>query len=127
MESLPLVLLLGAMLAASAAAIGSNALNRVQRLTSEQRAINSFNNFVEQCQMLCAGGVGDSKVVELDLGEGKIALRGNLVQLLVGKTVKGFLLPLSVSAASDELYSGTYVLKVYRRADGLFLIKVEGI
>ncbi|MFH1821765.1 MAG: hypothetical protein ABH852_04930, partial [Methanobacteriota archaeon] len=68
MESLPIALLLGTLLAASTVAIGAACLERVQRMGERQRVIDSFDLFVERAEFLSAGGMGSTQLVELDLG-----------------------------------------------------------
>jgi hypothetical protein len=75
-ESLPVALLLGAVLGASTLAIGFTCLDQAQRLDERQRAIDGFNLFIERARMLSAGGVGSVQLVELELGECKIVLDG---------------------------------------------------
>ncbi|MGC8817466.1 MAG: hypothetical protein ACP5PX_06680 [Candidatus Hadarchaeum sp.] len=126
-ESLPVIIMIGAMLAVSSVSIGIDVINRTQRMIDRQRAINSFNLLVEQSQILCAGGVGNSKIVELQLGDGIIILKGNLVQLLSGDSIRTELLPLPISADENELRSGFYLLMICQGVDGRFFIKIEGI
>lgn len=125
-ESLPIVMMIGALLAAGTVSIGIEAIGRAQRMSDLQRAVESFNLFVEQSRILCAGGLGESRLVEMELGEGRIALKGNLVQLLVRGTVRSELLPLPISGVENELGNGSYLLRICQR-DGVCFIKVEEV
>jgi len=125
-ESLPVMLLMGMMLAASTIAIGMDCLDRVQRMSARQRAVDSFNIFVERAQLLSAGGAGNVRLVELDLGGGSIILDGNLVQLLAGDTVvRSEVLSLRLFADQNELRSGNYIMEACLGDDGRLFIKVE--
>ncbi|MGQ9787791.1 MAG: hypothetical protein ACUVQM_00525 [Candidatus Hadarchaeaceae archaeon] len=123
-ESLPVVVLIGAILTAGTVSIGVEAISRAQRMTTQRRAIESFDLFVEQSRILCAGGLGDSRFVYIELGDGLIVLKGNIVQLLIGGTARSELLPLPVLESENELRSGIYFLQVCRGVCGFF-IKVE--
>lgn len=124
MESLPVIIMIGAILAAGTVSIGIEAISRAQRMSSQRRAIEGFNLFVEQSCILCAGGLGDSRLVDIELGDGLIVLKGNIVQLLIGGTVRSEVLPLPILASENELRSGSYLLRVCREGSGFF-IKVE--
>lgn len=125
-ESLPVVVMLGAIIAAGTVALGIETISRAQRMAQFQRAVGSFNLFVEQCRLLCAGGLSESKLVEIELGDGKIALKGNLVQLLIEGTVRTELLPLPIFGEEDELRNGSYLLRVCQQG-GVFFIKIEEV
>ncbi|MEM3420784.1 MAG: hypothetical protein QW315_00800 [Candidatus Hadarchaeum sp.] len=125
-ESLPVVVMLGAIMAAGTVALGIETISRAQRMAQFQRAVESFDLFVEQCRLLCAGGLSDSRLVEIELGDGKIALKGNLVQLFIEGTVRTELLPLPIFGGENELRSGSYLLRICQQ-NGVFFIKIEAV
>lgn len=125
-ESLPVVLLLGAMLGASTLAIGIACLDQAQRLSEKQRAIDGFNLFIERTRMLSAGGVGSIQFVELKLGEGSIILDGESVQLVIGEEiVRSDVIPLPISAPESQLGSGSYLIELKRGADGRCFLELQ--
>jgi len=129
-EALPVVLLLGAVLAASTLAIGTACLNRVQRLGERQRAIESFNSFVERARMASAGGVGNVQQVELELAGGKLVFDSNLVQLIYGEEVlRSETLPLHVmqDGGGFEIGTGSYAIELLRGIDGEYFLEVWGL
>ena len=125
-ESLPVMLLLGAVLGASTLAIGLTSFDRAQRLDKRQRAIDSFDLFVERALILSAGGVGSVQMVELELGEYKIVLDGKLVRLVADEElVRSDVLPIPVSAPVFQLGSGAYLIGLKRGADGKCFLELE--
>ncbi len=125
-ESLPVVLLLGAMLGASTLAIGVACLDQAQRLGNRQRAIDGFNLFVERARMLSAGGVGSIQLVELELGESSIILDGKFVQLVMdGEVIRSDVLLLPISAPEPQLGSGSYLIELKRGADGRCFLELR--
>ena len=127
-ESLPIALLLGAMLAASTVAIGAACLERAQRMSERQRVVDSFNIFVERAQILSSGGFGGTQLVELELGDGSIRVEGRLVQLLAGDAVvRSEIVPLEMLVDGNGLRSGSYIMEIGRTADGRFIINVEAV
>lgn len=127
-ESLPIVLLLGAVLGASTLTIGAACLDQSQRLSVRQRAIDSFNHFVERAWMVSVGGVGNVQLVGLELGDGKLAVDGELVQLQIdGEVVRSDVLPLSISAPNPELSSGGYLIELKRGTDGECFLEVQEV
>ena len=129
-ESLPVVLLLGAVLAAFTLAIGTACLDRAQRLGERQHAIESFNLFVELARMTSAGGIGSIQQVELELNGGKLVVNVNLVQLTYGEEVlRGEILPLPIvlDGGGFEVGAGSYAIELRRDGeDGCFL-EVRGL
>lgn len=128
-ESLPVVLLLGAVLAASTLAIGTTCLDRAQRLGERQHAIESFNSFVEQARMASAGGIGSIRQIELGLNGGKLVVDMNLVQLTYGEEIlRSEILPLSVvlDGGGFEIGAGNYTIELRDSEDGYFL-EVRGL
>jgi hypothetical protein len=127
-ESLPVVLLLGIALAACTLGLGFRCLGDVQTLGGRQRAIESFDTFVERARMVSAGGVGSAQQVELELGGGKITIDAELVQLSIGEEVlRSEILPLSIRADNaEELCSGIYVIELQRDAEDGYFLEVEG-
>ena len=129
-ESLPVVLLLGAVLAASTLAIGAACLDRVQRLGKRQRAIESFNSFVERTRMASTGGVGSVQQVELELAGGELVVDANLVQLIYGDEVlRSETLPLPVvqEGGRFEIGTGSYVIELRRDSEDEYFLKVRGL
>lgn len=127
-ESLPITLLLGVVLGASAIAIGVTCLDRTQRLSERQRAIDSFNLLVEHAKIISAGGMGSVQLVELDLGDSSILVDGEHVQLLTGGAVtRSEIIPLQMSFDGEQLRSGSYLLELERLASGRYVIRVEEV
>lgn len=129
-ESLPVVLLLGAVLAASTLAIGTACLHRVQRLEEQQRAIESFNSFVERACMVSTGGVGNLQQVELELAGGKLVLDSHLVQLIYGEELlRSETLPLPVvqDGGGFEIATGSYAIELLRGGEGEYFLEVWGL
>lgn len=127
-ESLPVVLLLGAVLAASTLAIGTACLDRVQRLDERKRAIVSFNAFVERARMVSTGGVGSVQRVELELTGGKLVLNANLVQLIYGgEVLRSETLPLPVVQDNGgfEISTGSYAIELLRGGEGGYFLEVR--
>ncbi|HID60785.1 MAG TPA: hypothetical protein EYP46_02865 [Hadesarchaea archaeon] len=118
-ESLPVVLLLSAVLGASTLGIGLACLDQARRLSERQQAIDAFNTFTERVRMLSASGVGSAQLVEVNTGEGVIVLDENLARLVVGdEIVRSDFLPLPVLASASQLDSGSYLIELKRGADG---------
>lgn len=125
-ESLPIALLLGAVLGVSTLAIGFACLDQTQRLNERQWAIDGFNIFIERARMLSAGGVGSVQLVEFELGEYKIILEGELIQLVTGEeVVRSDVLPIPVSTSASQLGTGTYLIELKRGADGKCFLGLE--
>ena len=125
-EALPVALLLGAVLGASTLAIGFACLDQAQRLNERQRAIDSFNFFVERARMLSAGGVGSVQLVEFELVGCKIILDEKLIQLVTGEeVVRSDVLPMPVSAPASQLSTGTYLIELKHGADGKCFLELE--
>lgn len=119
-ESLPVVLLLGTALAACALGLGVESIARAQSLDERQRAIESFNTFVERARITSAGGLGSEQWVELELAGSKLVFDANLVQLVIGEEVlRSEILPLPIVLDSDgdEIGEGGYAIEL-RRAPG---------
>jgi len=127
-ESLPITLLLGVIIGASAITIGTACLDRMQRLNESQRAIDSFNLLVEQAKIISAGGLNSIQLVKLDLGDGSILLDGEHLQLLTGGAVTlSEIIPIPMSFDGEQLRSGSYLLKLERLASGQYIIRVEEV
>jgi hypothetical protein len=125
-ESLPVALLLGTVMGASTLAIGFACLDQTRRLNERQRAIDSFNIFVERAQMVSTGEVGNACPVELELGECMIALRGKLVQLVAGgEVIRSDVLPIPFYLSVPWLGSGTYEIGLMRWLDGKYFLTVR--
>jgi hypothetical protein len=123
-ESLPVVLLLGAVLAASTLAIGTACLDE------RQRAIESFNIFVERARMASTGGIGSVQQVELELTGGKLVVDANLVQLIYGEEVlRSETLPLPVvqDGGGFEIGTGSYAIELLRGGEGGYFLEVRGL
>lgn len=118
-ESLPVVLLLGTVMGASTLAIGFACLDQARRMNERQRAIDSFNIFIERARMVSTGGAGSTRLVELELGECVIVLRGELVQLVAGgEILRSDVLPLPFYFSVPLLSSGSYRISLWRWLDG---------
>jgi len=86
-EGLPVVLLLGAILGASALALGFKAMGRAADTEARQRAIRSFDEFTERARIVALGGVGSTQQVELELDGTQMIFDGRLVQLVDGDEI----------------------------------------
>lgn len=127
-ESLPVVLLLGTMLAVCALGLGVEAMARAQSLGERQRAIESFNTFVERAHMASAGGLGNQQWVELELSGGKLVIDANLVQLVVGEEVlrsKILSLPVVLDGGGDEIGEGSYAIELRRGSEGEYFLGIR--
>lgn len=128
MESLPVALLLGTVLGASTLAIGLSCLDQAQRMSERQRAIDSFNGFIERARMLSAGGVGSVQSVELELGGGMIIVEGKTVQLVLdGNLVRSEVLSLPLSTPELQLVSGDYLIELERGLNGGCFFELRGL
>ena len=129
-ESLPVVLLLGTVLAASTLAIGTACLDRVQRLGERQHAIESFNTFIERARMASAGGIGSIQQVELELNGGKLVVDVNLVQLTYGEEVlrsETLPLPITLESRGFEIGAGSYTIELQRDGENGYFLEVRGL
>ena len=129
-ESLPVVLLLGILLAASTLAIGTTCLDRAQRLGERQHAIESFNTFVERAHMASAGGIGSIQQVELELNGGKLVVDVNLVQLTYGEEVlrsETLPLPIVLEGGGFEIGAGIYAIELQRDGENGYFLEVRGL
>lgn len=125
-ESIPVALLLGTALAACTLALGVVCTNRVQVLSEKQRAVDSFNSFVERARISSAGGLGSMQLVELELGGGKVVVDNKLVQLVMGEEVlRSEILSLPISASESELSSGNYSIELERDGDGEYFLRMR--
>jgi len=127
-ESLPVVLLLGAALAASTLAIGTVCLDRAQRLGERQHAIESFNSFVERARMASAGGIGVTQQVELGLKGSKIVVDANIVQLTYADEVlrsEILPLPIALDGGSFEIGTGSYSIELQRDGEKEYFLEVR--
>jgi len=106
-EGLPVVLLLGAILGASALALGFKAMGRAADAEARQQAIRSFNEFTERARIVALGGVGSTQQVELELSGAKMLFNSRLVQLVDGDEIlKSEVIQLPIAAPMDKLDSG---------------------
>jgi len=129
-ESLPVLLLLGIVLAACALGLGMEAMARAQSLGERQRAIESFNTFVERARMASAGGLGSERWVELELSGGKLVVDANLVQLIYGEEVlRSEILPLPVvlNGGDFEIDAGSYAIELRRDDKDGYFLEVRGL
>ncbi len=129
-ESLPIVLLLGAMLAASTLGIGTTCIDRTQRLDERQHAINSFNSFVERARIISAGGIGSIQQVELELNRGKLVFDAKLVQLTYDEEVlRSEILPLPIvlEGGGFKIGAGSYSIKLQRDDEYGYFLEVRGL
>jgi len=114
------MLLLSVALGASAIAIGVACLGQLERASSKQRAVESFNRFTEEATLLSAEGVGGTRSIDLGLGAARITTDGKLAELALENQVLSVVaLPLPVSA--PELSEGTYIMELKRGSTGLFI------
>ncbi len=114
-EGLPVVLLLGAILGASALALGFKAMGRAADAETRQQVIRSFNEFTERVRIVSLGGVGSVQQVELDLSGAQILFDGRLVQLVDGDEVlKSEVIQLPIVASMNRLDGGRYSMALKR-------------
>ena len=122
-ESLPVVLLLGLVLGASALGLGVSCLQRAKTLADEQRALSDFEEFVLKARQISSGGVGSWQRVRFELPESAIVLEGRLAQLLwKGEVRAAELLPLPVASETPRIERGVYLFELRRGTDGYFLM-----
>jgi len=125
---LPVVLLLGAVLAAGALTIGTACLDQARRMGECQRATDGFNRLVERVRILSAGGVGSVQLLELDLGGYSISVDGEHVQLTAGgSTLQSEVLPVPLLADGNEIRSGTYIVRLERGDHGELVSRIRGV
>jgi len=106
-EGLPVVLLLGAILGASALALGFKAMGRAADTETRQRAIRSFNEFIERARIVALGGVGSTQQVELELSGAQMLFNGRLVELVDGDEIlRSEVIQLPIVASIDRLNGG---------------------
>lgn len=122
--TLPVSLLLGAMLTTAVVAIGMACMEQVERTERTRQAVEDFNGFVEAVRLLALGGDGGERSVAVR-GEGKIVVDGNIAQLeLSGGVLRAGILPIPTLTRAT-LSTGTHVLRVKRGSDGLLRFWVE--
>ena len=125
-ESLPVVILLGAVLGASTLGIGLACLDQARRSSERQQAIDSFDLFIQQVRMLSAGGVGSVQLIEIHTGDGVIVLDKNVARLVVDdEVVRSDILPLPVFTSTPQLSTGSYLVELKRGADGSCFLEVR--
>jgi hypothetical protein len=125
-ESLPVVLLLGAMLGAGALAIGMACLDQARRMSEQQRAVDSFDLMVERAMIISGGGEGNKQYLELELGSYSIKVDGNLVRLMDGKTaIRADALPLRLVVDGGEIKSGGYLMELELVTGGWYILKMR--
>ena len=121
-ESLPVSLLLGIVMAACTLGLGLKCIDNAQTFDQRQRAIGSFNSFIERASAVSFGGVGNVQRVELELGGGEIVIDSKLAQLRVGEEVlRSEVLQLPVYAKNARLENGVYEIELKRGTQGYFL------
>ncbi|MFN4132763.1 MAG: hypothetical protein ACK4GQ_00095 [Candidatus Hadarchaeales archaeon] len=121
--SLPVSLLLGAILATATVAIGTASLARVERLERARQAVEDFNNFVEAVRLLSFGGEGSVRRVAVR-GEAEIDVWGTFAQLkLSGDVLRAEPLPIPISAPAT-LHQGIHEMRLWRGPDGRLRVTV---
>ena len=121
-ESLPVALLLGIVMAACTLGLGLKCIDNAQGLSQRQRAIEGFNSFIERARMVSAGGLGNVQLVELELGGGEIVIDSKLAQLWIdGEVLRSEVLQLPIHAKNTRLEDGVYEIELKRGAQGYFL------
>jgi hypothetical protein len=122
--SIPVVVLLGLVLAAGALSVGLACVDWLQRVRVKQLAIEDFNRFVECVELLSVGGEGGTESIELS-HDGWITVNETLTELVVdGERVRAEVLPLPVSGIS-KLTAGSYSLELKRGDDGRLFIEAR--
>ena len=121
-ESLPVALLLGIVMATCTLGLGLKCIDNAQGLDLRQRAIEGFNSFIERASVVSFGGVGNVQRIELELGGGEIVIDFKLAQLWVGEEVlRSEVLQLPVYAENARLEDGVYEIELKRGTQGYFL------
>ena len=121
-ESLPVALLLGIVMAACTLGLGLKCIDNAQTFDLRQRAIESFNSFIERARTASAGGFGNTQLVELELGGGEIVVDSKLAQLWIdGEVLRSEVLQLPIHAKNARLEDGVYEIELKRGAQGYFL------
>ncbi len=99
--------------------LGFGTLDRIESIKREGQELRSFNKFVETCEYLQHGDIGDGETVDLSLNSSKIEINGNLAELRTEKGVKeAHRLPFPALNENDEnfsLKSGTVHIELSER------------
>ena len=83
--------------------LGFGTLDRIESIKREGEELRSFNKFVETCEYLQYGDIGDEETVELSLNSSKIEINGNFAELSTEKGVKeAHRLPLPAFNDNDD-------------------------
>ncbi len=113
-----MVLLLGAIFGACTLGLGFRALTHAADAGARQRAIRSFDTFIERARITSLGGAGSAQPVELELPDSHMLIDGKLIQLMAGEEVlRSELLPLPALTEiglGGRLTSGRYLIELKR-------------
>lgn len=86
--------------------LGFGTLDRIEDLRREGRKLRSFNEFVETCERLQYGEIGNGEMVELSLNSSNIEANGKIVQLKTNQGVKqSHQLPFPIFDGENENFS----------------------
>lgn len=113
---LPIVIILGVLMACITAGLGFSAVERVERVKRKQEAIQSFNRLVETCRNLNYGVLGEKQKLKLSLNSSKIRIFERLAKLKNEKeTIKVRRLPLPLIHKGEDnflLHSGDFQVEL---------------
>ncbi len=112
--SLPVLLLVGAVLSATVAGLGVRAVEIFRQKKGEQESLQEFQEFVERARTVCYGA-GELQVV---INKAEIVVRGRLLQLLSPPRVESLPIPFSENII---LKRGAYTLRLKKTGGGWFL------
>ncbi|MEM2875021.1 MAG: hypothetical protein QW567_03265 [Candidatus Hadarchaeales archaeon] len=125
MESIPVVLMLGAVAAVFTLGVMASGLGLAERTNDRGAAVQGFRTFVNRVALLCSGGEGSSIACNLDVGDGMVEVDGRRLRLLLdGEELRSDLVPVPFEPSVRELRNGAYVLTLVRSA-GEERIRVE--
>ena len=122
-SAIPVALIICVLIASCAAALGIRGLDRAESLQEEQKAINSFEEFVRTAKEVGYGRVGGSQKIELKLGPSRIEVEQSLAELRRGNEVlrsESLLLPIVLKGMERGIIRrGIYKMELLRPNDSL--------
>lgn len=128
-EALPMTLLLGVLLGTFTLGLGVKCLTDVRSLLERERAVESFDTFVERARVACAGGRGSMQQFELELPNSRIIAGGRLLQLSVGDEIKrSEIMPLPILLDGREAWEtggGRYSIELQRSDRDEYFLKLR--
>ena len=114
MESLPVLLLVGAILSVMVVGIGTKAVEIFDRKSRELASLQEFQEFAEKARAVCYGA-GE---LQVKVTEAEIIIKGKLIQLRSPPRVESLPVPFY---ENKILRKGVYVLRLKKTKGGRFL------